>query len=95
MCGVWRFLCIYVYICIYARIRLYVGGSGDCTCMRFYHEVEGISVVYQRVCGVWVKYIYIYINIYIYIYIYVYMWGGGGNGGYMRLEYEVDGKSAA
>ena len=80
MCGVWRFLGIYVCICIYVRIRLYVGGSGDCTCMTLDHEVEGMSVVQQRVCGVWVKYIYyIYIYIYICVYVSVYILEGGGS----------------
>ena len=41
--AVLMYICIHMYI--YVRIRLYVGGSGDCTCIRLDHEVEGISVV--------------------------------------------------
>ena len=37
----------------------------------------------------------IYLDIYIYIYIYMYMLGGGVDCAYMRLEYEVEGISAA
>ena len=67
--------------------------------MRLEYEVNETSTAKLRVCHVWrIIYggfdIYIYIDIYKYIYIYINM-GVVGNCAYMRLEYEVEGKSAA
>ena len=57
------------------------------------YEVERTSDVYLRVWCMAVL-IYVYICIYICMYLYIYV-GVGGNCAYMRLEYEVEGTSAA